>query len=345
MKSAGNCNGEVVMDNKRSSLAVFLMGVLLLLPVVAWTKQDESTPTTLLRAIEQRSKELDQKSKNLSLKEQRMRILEAEVTEKLNQIKKTREEIKRKEAAEKKIAEDAKKEALAKGKASEESASKAKAAQAKADARLKAKTTQDKADAQANAELAQAKAEAAQAKADLAQAKADAAEARAEAAQAGGEVSAKEKAAQARADARTRSNAQREKGKARPASKGVKAAEAAVVADEEIDKAALEEQEKLAAINKLEASRKAIEDKRFKELAKIYDKMPPQEAGLRLQNMHEIIALEIIPRMNKKKSAKALASMDPVVAVRYTERLGMGGPFFPPLGESSTPKESSPPKQ
>jgi len=311
------------MDNKRSCLAIFL--IVSLLPIVAWAKQDESTPTTLLRAIEQRNEELDRKSKNLLLKEQRMRILEEEVTEKLNQIKKTREEIRKKEAAEKKLAEEVKKKAMAKTKAAKESAAKAKAAQDRSDARVKTKTTQDKADA----ELAQAKADLAQAKADLAQAKAD--------------------AAAAKADPRTRSNAQQGRGKARPKSQpkgsGVKAAEAAEAADEEMDMAPLEEQEKLAAINKKEASRKALEEKRFKELAKIYDKMPPQEAGLRLQNMHEIIALEIIPRMNKKKSAKALASMDPVVAVRYTERLGMGGPFFPQIEESPSPKESSQPKQ
>ena len=116
----------------------------------------------------------------------------------------------------------------------------------------------------------------------------------------------------------------------------------APVSDEnaEPDAAPPEEPEDMAAIKKKEAARKALEEKRFSDLAKIYDKMPPQEAGLRLQNMHEVTALEIIPRMNKKRAAKVLASMDPVVAVRYTERIGMGGPFFPPL----PPEESSAPQ-
>lgn len=72
-----------------------------------------------------------------------------------------------------------------------------------------------------------------------------------------------------------------------------------------------------------EEERKAMQTQQFAKLAKIYETMPPEDSALRLQNMKEEFALLIIPLMKDKKAAKVLSAMDPIVAAKYTEKMGM----------------------
>jgi flagellar motility protein MotE (MotC chaperone) len=92
-----------------------------------------------------------------------------------------------------------------------------------------------------------------------------------------------------------------------------------------------EEEDEL--LRKKEEERRALQAQQFAKLAKIYETMPPEDSALRLQNMKNEFALAILPLMKEKKAAKVLAAMDPIVAARYTEQMGMremsptGNPF------------------
>ena len=82
-----------------------------------------------------------------------------------------------------------------------------------------------------------------------------------------------------------------------------------------------EEEDEL--LRKKEEERKALQTQQFAKLAKIYETMSPEDAALRLQNMKDEFALAIIPLMKDKKSARVLAAMDPIVAAKFTEKMGM----------------------
>lgn len=93
--------------------------------------------------------------------------------------------------------------------------------------------------------------------------------------------------------------------------------------EEEIALAAKRLAEEEEILRAKEEERKAMQTQQFAKLAKIYETMPPEDSALRLQNMKEEFALLIIPLMKDKKAAKVLSAMDPIVAARYTEKMGM----------------------
>jgi len=86
------------------------------------------------------------------------------------------------------------------------------------------------------------------------------------------------------------------------------------------DKRMAEEEEILRA---KEEERRAVQAQQFGKLAKIYEVMSPEDAAIRLQNMKDEFALAIIPLIKPKKSSKILAAMDPIVAAKFTEKMGM----------------------
>ena len=83
----------------------------------------------------------------------------------------------------------------------------------------------------------------------------------------------------------------------------------------------MEEEEEL--LRRKEEERRALQAQQFSKLARLYDGMPPEDAALRLQNMRDEFALAIIPLMKPKKASKVLSVMDPIVAVKFTEKMGM----------------------
>jgi flagellar motility protein MotE (MotC chaperone) len=106
-----------------------------------------------------------------------------------------------------------------------------------------------------------------------------------------------------------------------------KAAKAALVVDqrtsEERALAAKKVEEEEELLRQKEEERKALQTQQFSKLAKIYETMPAEDAALRLQNMKDDFALAIIPLMKDKKASKVLSVMDPIVAAKYTEKMGM----------------------
>ncbi len=93
--------------------------------------------------------------------------------------------------------------------------------------------------------------------------------------------------------------------------------------EEEMALARKKAEEEEALLRTKEEERKALQMQQFAKLAKIYESMPPEDAALRLQNMKDEFALLIIPMIKDKKAAKVLAAMDPIVAAKYTEKMGM----------------------
>jgi flagellar motility protein MotE (MotC chaperone) len=83
----------------------------------------------------------------------------------------------------------------------------------------------------------------------------------------------------------------------------------------------MEEEEEL--LRKKEEERRALQAQQFAKLAKLYEGMAPEDAAIRLQNMKDEFALAIIPLMKPKKASIVLAVMDPIVAVKFTEKMGM----------------------
>ncbi len=243
------------MDNpKRSVCFVIILGIFLA-PICVHAGKPDETPLGLLHAIKQRNEELDKRAKELSLKEQRLRILEQEVTEKLKKISETREEVKKREASEM---------ALAAKRAAEEKAIAAK------------KEAADKTIAEAERMKKEA-----------------------------------EEKAVAAAD-KAKRGAGKKGASPPPLKKGVAGKTVSLEEEDNVD----------PELAQKEADRKQVQDGRFSNLAKVYESMPPEEAALRLQNMKEAYAMEILPRMKVKKAAKVLSAMDPVVAAKYSEKMG-----------------------
>jgi flagellar motility protein MotE (MotC chaperone) len=313
------------MDKK--GIVLFFIAVIFLLPAATLAERKEMTPTGLLKAIDQRSQELDKQAKELTLKEQRLRILEQEVSEKLEKIKLVRKEMKRSEAEAKKRADtmekkqevpQADKSMGIKEEARKEEERQGREAKTRAVASKEEATKEEPAEENEGVPKKAPVKSKAEAKRDLVKKKTEAAKARAA-----------QKRAKAKADAEKKRN--QKAGEQPPAAEGAEEDNVPPPEEKPVD---------LAAVEKKERDRKALQDRRFKDLATIYDKMPPQEAALRLQNMNDVFSLEIIPRMKKKQSAKVLSLMDPVVAVRLTEKIGMGDSLAPapPATRPPTPK-------
>jgi hypothetical protein len=275
---------------------LFFILFLFFLPVSEWgvrplqaEKQDE-TPTGLLKAIRQRNDELDKRARELSLKEQRLRILEQEITEKLKKITQLRDEAKQKEDSEKALAAQRAEEdrALIEKKAALERA--IAIARAETEDRVKKETAKRAADKMKKMEEEKAEA-----------------------------VAEKEN----QAEEKTAASRKRKKGSDidldDPSSKSSKRTVDKVEAHGGTD---LEGDLDDPELMKKEADRKSLQDTRFANLAKVYEIMPPEEAALRLQNMKQAYAMEIIPRMKAKKAARVLAMMDPVMAAKYSEKMG-----------------------
>jgi flagellar motility protein MotE (MotC chaperone) len=63
-------------------------------------------------------------------------------------------------------------------------------------------------------------------------------------------------------------------------------------------------------------------------LVKMFESMRPNQAALILAETEEEVALEVLMRMNRSKAGQALARMNPVLAAKFTQRLGA-----PPLSQ------------
>ncbi|GAB4337323.1 MAG: hypothetical protein Kow0037_19930 [Calditrichia bacterium] len=61
--------------------------------------------------------------------------------------------------------------------------------------------------------------------------------------------------------------------------------------------------------------------KNTKEIAKIYENMPPQEAANLLTGLGTDAAAEILAKMKKRQAAKVLAAMEPQTAVEVSKKI------------------------
>ncbi len=81
----------------------------------------------------------------------------------------------------------------------------------------------------------------------------------------------------------------------------------------------LQEEVKTTVLKK--TSRKPQENRKAKEVAKIYEKMDPVEAAKILSGLKPDLAVAIIAAMKKRQAAKVLAQMEPQLAVTISRKL------------------------
>ena len=75
------------------------------------------------------------------------------------------------------------------------------------------------------------------------------------------------------------------------------------------------------ALEKLLAQKSAEEERRLAELAKVYQKMPPDKAAQILADLDQELTVQLLERMKVKVAARILAAMDQKMAARLTTRL------------------------
>lgn len=93
--------------------------------------------------------------------------------------------------------------------------------------------------------------------------------------------------------------------------------------NQEILKQIKAEREKLEELKKeIENQTKKIKDERYKKLAKVFEKMDPEEAGKKISKMENPEELSyILYNMNEKKAASILNNTDPEMVNKILKHL------------------------
>lgn len=61
--------------------------------------------------------------------------------------------------------------------------------------------------------------------------------------------------------------------------------------------------------------------KMTKEMAQIYEKMPPAQAAMIIANLETELAVTVISKMNKRQAAKVMAAMEPFKAIELSKSM------------------------
>lgn len=67
------------------------------------------------------------------------------------------------------------------------------------------------------------------------------------------------------------------------------------------------------------------QEKKLKQLAKIYESMPPDQLAVILEKLDVNLALAVVSRMKPKQAAKAMAAVNPDLSVQLSKRMGNTG--------------------
>ena len=81
-------------------------------------------------------------------------------------------------------------------------------------------------------------------------------------------------------------------------------------------------------ITTLIKSAEVIDDTYYKSLAKVYEKTPPDRAGVMLTKLDKKIAAAIIMQMKSKSAGLVWGHIDPATAVEITKEITGGSPHF-----------------
>jgi len=60
-------------------------------------------------------------------------------------------------------------------------------------------------------------------------------------------------------------------------------------------------------------------EKMTKEMAEIYENMPPPEAAMIISNLKNDVAISVISKMKKRQAAKVMAAMEPFKAIELSQ--------------------------
>lgn len=97
------------------------------------------------------------------------------------------------------------------------------------------------------------------------------------------------------------------------------------IMEQEISKMIKEHTQILEAIHQKETQKKTQrdhdEEERYRRLSKIYEKMPPEDAATRIDQMKESLALNLLRVIKPKTVALILSGLSPDKAAKLSEKL------------------------
>jgi len=93
------------------------------------------------------------------------------------------------------------------------------------------------------------------------------------------------------------------------------------IMEQEISKMIKEHTKILETINQKEAQRDQAQEARYSRLAKIYEKMPPEDAATRISRIEESLALNLLRVIKPKTVAQILSGLSPAKAAQFSEKL------------------------
>lgn len=67
------------------------------------------------------------------------------------------------------------------------------------------------------------------------------------------------------------------------------------------------------------------QEKKLRQLAKIYESMPPDQLAVILEKLDVNLALAVVSRMKPKQAAKAMAAVNPDLSALLSKRMGSPG--------------------
>ncbi len=77
-----------------------------------------------------------------------------------------------------------------------------------------------------------------------------------------------------------------------------------------------------ADLDKIYSDIKSAKESNMKDIAKIYENMPAEEAATRLEQLEDDLAVRLLKSMNSRIAGKVLAFVEPAKAAKLTEVLG-----------------------
>lgn len=70
------------------------------------------------------------------------------------------------------------------------------------------------------------------------------------------------------------------------------------------------------------AGLKVADDEKIKNLAKLYESMPAEEAATRVENLDQELAVKLLKSMKSRQAGKVLGFVKPELAARLSEKFG-----------------------
>ena len=99
-------------------------------------------------------------------------------------------------------------------------------------------------------------------------------------------------------------------------------------------------------LNTVIETAKAVENKKYKDLARVYDATPPEKASVMLEKMDTRTAANITMNMKKDKAGAVLGHLNPQRAVEITKEITrISGASAPTATPSPSPSASDRPQE